>query len=152
MRALGNQSSVKVASKQQNQSNQIIMKAIARKYPEASHIVITTQPRTIGNKKSIFLVTPNCFRSLLSCLDFMSLFKIMQTRRDYRWDISTKGIGYQPTLYWVHKEIRKHMKQILLKHGGLRSTVERRNFWMYRTKINILRRTYGRNLYSKLLD
>ena len=94
MRALGNQSSVKVASKQQNSSNQIIMKAIARKYPEASHIVITTQPRTIGNKKSIFLVTPNCFRSLLSCLDFMSLFKIMQTRRDYRWDISTKGIGY----------------------------------------------------------
>ena len=76
----------------------------------------------------------------------------MQTRRDYRWDVSTKGNGYQPSLYWVHKEIRKHMKHILLKNGGLRSTVERRNFWIYRTKINAMREKFGKDVYCNLLD
>ena len=84
-------------------------------------------------------------------MDFMSLFKLMQSRRDYRWDVSTRGKGYQPSLYWVHKDIRKRMKQILLKNGGLRSTVERRNFWIYRTKINSLRAGFGSNYYADLL-
>ena len=43
------------------------------------------------------------------------------------------------------------MKQILLRNGGLRSTVERRNFWVYRTKINAMRSSYGIDFYSKLL-
>ena len=41
----------------------------------------------------------------------MSLVTVMQTRKDYRWDVaSTRGKGYQPDYYWVHKELRKRMK------------------------------------------
>ena len=75
----------------------------------------------------------------------------MQTRRDYRWDVlSTRNKGYQPDVYWVHKEIRKRMKQVLLKDGGLRSTVERRNFWIYRSKLHRLQLEYPQNLYESL--
>jgi len=81
----------------------------------------------------------------------MSLFTFMQTRKDYRWDVSTRGNFYQPDHYWVHKEIRKRMKQILLKDGGLRSTVERRNFWIYRSKLIKIRDTYPKDLYSTLV-
>ena len=82
----------------------------------------------------------------------MSLFTMMQTRKDYRWDVSTRGKGYQPDYYWVHKEVRKRMKQILLKDGGLRSTVERRNFWIYRSKLNKIRDNYPANHYEKLVE
>ena len=44
------------------------------------------------------------------------------------------------------------MKHILLKNGGLRSTVERRNFWIYSTKINAMRDKFGKDVYSNLLD
>ena len=80
---------------------------------------------------------PRIFKTLLGLLDFMSLFRVMQTRRDYRWDIDKRG--YQPEKYWVHKVIRKRLKQILLGEGGLRSTVERRNFWIYTSKLTKLR-------------
>ena len=43
-------------------------------------------------------------------LDFMALFGLMQTRRDYRWDVDKRGKGYQPDKYWVHKVIRKRLK------------------------------------------
>ena len=56
------------------------------------------------------LSVPRIFRTLLSMLDFMALFTFMQTRRDYRWDVSTRCNGYQPDYFWVHKEIRKRMK------------------------------------------
>jgi hypothetical protein len=38
-----------------------------------------------------FLSTPKLFRQFISFLDFRSLFRLMQTRRDYRWDIKGKG-------------------------------------------------------------
>ena len=99
------------------------------------------------------LSLPRVFRTLLSFLDFMSLFTTMQTRKDYRWDVvSTRGKGYQPDYYWVHKEIRKRMKQILLKDGGLRSTVERRNFWIYRSKLCRIRGSHPENYYSELVS
>jgi len=80
------------------------------------------------------------FKLLLGMLDFMGLFKLMQLQRDYRWDLMRQG--YQPKLYWVHKCIRKRMKQILLQSGGLRSTVERRHFWIFSTKITKLQKEY----------
>ena len=76
-------------------------------------------------------------------LDFMALFGLMQTRRDYRWDVDMRGKGYQPDKYWVHKVIRKRLKQILLGDGGLRSTVERRNFWIYTSKLLKLRERHA---------
>ena len=85
------------------------------------------------------LSTKRTFRLMLSFMDFSMLFRLMQTRRDYRWDISTKGKGYEPELYWVHKELRKRMKEILLFHGGIRSSVDRLNFWIYRTKLHKLK-------------
>ena len=43
----------------------------------------------------ISLAMPRVFRTLLSSLDFLSLFTFMQTRRDYRWDVlSTRNKGY----------------------------------------------------------
>ena len=78
---------------------------------------------------------------------------MMQTRKDYRWDVQTKrGKGYQPDYYWVHKELRKRMKQILLKDGGLRSTVERRNFWIYRSKLNKVSKEYHAGYYERLVS
>lgn len=44
------------------------------------------------------------------------------------------------------------MKQILLKDGGLRSTVERRNFWIYRSKLNKLSKNYSFDHYKELVD
>ena len=96
------------------------------------------------------LTFPRVFRTLIGFLDYMSLFTLMKTRKDYRWDVaSVRGKGYQPDYYWVHKELRKRMKQILLKDGGLRSTVERRNFWVYRSKLNRIRDLYEKNFYEK---
>jgi len=60
--------------------------------------------------------------------------------------------GYQPKLYWVHKLIRKRMKQILLQHGGLRSTVERRHFWILCTKITKLKNDNILNSYPNQLQ
>lgn len=70
-------------------------------------------------------------------------------QRDYRWDVTLKG--YQPSLYWVHKAIRKQMKRILLQDGGLRSTIERRYFWNYNTKISKLKQSYPGNFFKKLV-
>ena len=81
----------------------------------------------------------------------MALFTFMKTRKDYRWDVSTRCKGYQPDYFWVHKEIRKRMKQVLLTDGGLRSTVERLNFWIYRTKFNRVKCQYEAGLYDELV-
>lgn len=43
------------------------------------------------------------------------------------------------------------MKQILLKDGGLRSTVERRNFWIYRSKLEKIKDFYPDKYYLKLV-
>ena len=109
---------------------------------------IGTGAGRIGIKKvsaSHSLAVPRIFRTLLSHLDFMALFTFMQIRKDYRWDV---GKGYQPDYFWVHKEIRKRMKQVLLTDGGLRSTVERRNFWIYRTKLGRVKEQYELDLYA----
>lgn len=107
----------------------------------------------VKHKKSKYCLTlPRFFRTLLSFLDFMSLFSLMQTRKDYRWDVCSRGKGYQPQTYWVHKEIRKRMKQILLRDGGLRSTVERRNLWIYSSKLTKLRQRYPENHYEELAE
>lgn len=82
---------------------------------------------------------PNTFKLLLSYVDFLTLFRLMQTRRDFRWDIRQDGSnGYRPKQIWVHKLIRQRIKGIFYMHGGLRSTKERRNFWIYRTKLTSL--------------
>ena len=64
------------------------------------------KPKTVSRP----LWQPRIFRTFLSMLDFMGLFSMMQTRRDYRWDIDKRGQGYQPEKYWVHKVIRKRLK------------------------------------------
>ena len=40
----------------------------------------------------------------------------------------------------------------MLKDGGLRSTVERRNFWIYRSKLNKIRDSYPENHYERLVE
>ena len=51
--------------------------------------------RMIPPKKvSLGLTLPRVFRTLVGFLDYMSLFTFMQTRKDYRWDVSTRGKGY----------------------------------------------------------
>ena len=44
------------------------------------------------------------------------------------------------------------MKEILLKNGGLRSTVERRNFWIYSSKLNRIRDSYPNKYYEELVS
>ena len=45
------------------------------------------------------------------------------------------------------------MKQILLQHGGIRSTVERRYFWIFNTKITKLKAEHGGpDFYETLLQ
>ena len=44
------------------------------------------------------------------------------------------------------------MKQILLKDGGLRSTVERRSFWIYRSKLTRLKAKFPDNYYETLVS
>ena len=94
---------------------------------------------------------PRIFATLLAMLDFTSLFTLMQTRRDYRWDVDKRGKGYQPNQYWVHKVIRKRMKQVLLADGGLRSTVERRKLWIYTSKLTKIRQRHPEGHYSELV-
>ena len=103
------------------------------------NVAMSRSKRALNSNVTIqmSLKHPRIFKTLLSLLDFMSLFRVMQTRRDYRWDLDKRG--YQPEKYWVHKVIRKRLKQIFLGEGGLRSTVERRNFWIYTSKLTKLR-------------
>ena len=44
------------------------------------------------------------------------------------------------------------MKQVLLKDGGLRSTVERRNFWIYRSKLCRIKDRYPPGHYDRLVS
>ena len=92
------------------------------------------------------------FKTFLGYLDYANLMKLMQTRRAYRWDLKSDGNGYQPDSVWVHKALRKRMKEILLYQGGIRSSKDRLNFWIYRTKMHSLRRSNGAGFYRRLVS